>query len=648
MGAGLDKDASNHFDKRTLRIMYANEFARALRKESVRRGKAAGKENGGASVAPEERGDCTAIIRKRPIFEHEQAKGEFDVIQCQDSTIAIYNCQRHMNGQDLFMTRSSFKFPAVYSDKDSTEKIYEADIAPAVREWSAGRSGCTLFMYGQTGSGKSYTIGGLLKLASREAFSLSSQVSDVTVSVFEIAGGKCYDLLNPIDAMDESEEEEAATRKHQEVFLRDSEDGEVCVRGLKEFPCTTTEEVLDAIQRADESRATQSTTANDQSSRSHAVYQLRSSQGALMRFVDLAGSERNRDSMFHTEARQKESIEINVSLNSLKECIRLRIEQEQAWRKELEAHREKHPSSPPALKCKSSVHLPFRRSALTRVLKASLQPRVPEGMFVAGKEAEAEERHKTILIATVSPAASDTEHSMSTLQHASLMALSGSKSRETKIEVESASSLKKAAEAAKEKEMVNPKDWTAEEVLAWVKSIVGTPPDLRMIVKNFKTVTGKEVTRFTRNMFEERCCGNKVAATKLFQSISAMKRKIDQQKQKERRQLLQANAANTPAKKTATKARATSSTKRTAATTSTAKKTASRTTSTTRSTRSTTSAKTAGVKKSTAAVTSRVDSGMRSGTKRKADEPSKNEGAPATTVRRKMIRPPSSVRVADL
>jgi hypothetical protein len=51
------------------------------------------------------------------------------------------------------------------------------------------------------------------------------------------------------------------------------------------------------------------------------------------------------------------------------------------------------------------IHIPYRRSKLTQLLK---------DCFTL-------QRARTVVIATVSPAAKDTEHSCNTLQHASLM-----------------------------------------------------------------------------------------------------------------------------------------------------------------------------------------------------------------------------------
>jgi kinesin family protein 2/24 len=54
----------------------------------------------------------------------------------------------------------------------------------------------TCFAYGQTGSGKTYTMNGLQELIVNELFELAKKGFTVTVSYFEIYGGRCLDLLN--------------------------------------------------------------------------------------------------------------------------------------------------------------------------------------------------------------------------------------------------------------------------------------------------------------------------------------------------------------------------------------------------------------------------------------------------------------------
>lgn len=52
--------------------------------------------------------------------------------------------------------------------------------------------------YGQTGSGKTYTMMGIQEMAVQDLFNdlEGSNDLDVTVSFFEIYGGRCQDLLN--------------------------------------------------------------------------------------------------------------------------------------------------------------------------------------------------------------------------------------------------------------------------------------------------------------------------------------------------------------------------------------------------------------------------------------------------------------------
>ena len=97
-------------------------------------------------------------------------------------------------------------------------------------------------------------------------------------------------------------------------------------------------------------RTTHATAANDTSSRSHAICQIKvkdangKGQGKLL-LVDLAGSERAADCQSNNRTRRMEGAEINKSLLALKECIR-------------------------ALDARSS-HVPFRASKLTMVLRDS-------------------------------------------------------------------------------------------------------------------------------------------------------------------------------------------------------------------------------------------------------------------------------------
>ena len=126
-------------------------------------------------------------------------------------------------------------------------------------------------------------------------------------------------------------------------------------------------------------RASGTTGANSNSSRSHAIMQMTLKKNdklySKMSFIDLAGSERGADTINTDKQTKLDGAEINKSLLALKECIR-------------------------ALDM-DKKHLPFRGSKLTQVLKDS---------FVGFS--------KTTMIANVSPASACCEHSLNTLRYA--------------------------------------------------------------------------------------------------------------------------------------------------------------------------------------------------------------------------------------
>ena len=123
----------------------------------------------------------------------------------------------------------------------------------------------------------------------------------------------------------------------------------VCVPGLSEHEALDAEDIIQAIAAGTSVRATGSTSANERSSRSHAVFQIilkrrgkyRNSLHGKLSLIDLAGSERGADTANTDRKTRIEGAQINKSLLALKECIR-------------------------ALSMKGS-HTPFRASKLTQV-----------------------------------------------------------------------------------------------------------------------------------------------------------------------------------------------------------------------------------------------------------------------------------------
>ena len=99
--------------------------------------------------------------------------------------------------------------------------------------------------------------------------------------MYEIYGGKIYDLLN----------------NHEQLKLLEDKNQKIQIQGLKEQFVQSEDEILDLINFGNSIRTTHATKANDTSSRSHAVCQIKIQEegvknpGKLL-LVDLAGSER--------------------------------------------------------------------------------------------------------------------------------------------------------------------------------------------------------------------------------------------------------------------------------------------------------------------------------------------------------------------
>ena len=212
-------------------------------------------------------------------------------------------------------------------------------------------------------------MNGIQQILAHDLYSQLAEENDedleITVAFFELYGGYVQDLLH----------------NRARCQLLDDGKGEINIRGLCEVPAPTAEEFLQVIEEGNSLRTTHATEANDSSSRSHAICQvfMRDMNGKLkgkLGLVDLAGSERGSDTKSHNSQRRTESAEINKSLLALKECIR-------------------------SLGLKSASHVNYRGSKLTLILKDCF----------SGDS-------KTTMIATVSPGASATDHSVNTLRYA--------------------------------------------------------------------------------------------------------------------------------------------------------------------------------------------------------------------------------------
>eukprot|EP00760_Papus_ankaliazontas_P017361 PhM_4_TR1720/c0_g1_i1/m.89262/K10393/KIF2_24, MCAK; kinesin family member 2/24 len=315
---------------------------------------------------------CVAV-RKRPLNQKEFGNGDNDVVECAAAQSLVVCEPKVKYDLTKYVERHNFVFDEVL-DADATNlSVYKRTAAPLVETVCSGGT-ATCFAYGQTGSGKTYTMlggendPGLFLYAAMDMFkSIASQGLNVNVMVcfYEIYAGKLFDLLN----------------NRNKLVAREDADQRVNICGVSEHNVKDETELMQIIQTGSQCRASGATSANADSSRSHAIFQidLRSvsnnkNHGRLC-FVDLAGNERGADTANCDRHTRMEGAEINKSLLALKECIR-------------------------ALGMGKN-HIPFRGSVLTEVLK---------DCFSAQK-------CRTVMIATVSPSSGNCEHTLNTLRY---------------------------------------------------------------------------------------------------------------------------------------------------------------------------------------------------------------------------------------
>ncbi|KIJ56657.1 hypothetical protein M422DRAFT_22805 [Sphaerobolus stellatus SS14] len=280
-----------------------------------------------------------------------------------------------------------FLFDRVFDTDAQQRDVFEETAKPLLDGLFDGYN-ATVFAYGATGCGKTYTISGtdydpgLIYLTMAELFQQIEDrkdelVIDVAVTFLEIYNEEIRDLLA----------EPGSTPPRGGLVIR--EDKAVKVSGLTELRPVSAEEVKQIVLAGNLRRTQSPTHANETSSRSHAVLQIHLTTSprtadttemhrmATLSIIDLAGSERASATKNMGE-RMVEGANINKSLLALGNCINALCEA--GGRK---------------------VHVPYRNSKLTRLLKFSLGGNC-----------------KTVMIVCVAPASNHFDDTHNTLVYA--------------------------------------------------------------------------------------------------------------------------------------------------------------------------------------------------------------------------------------
>ncbi|NXI57236.1 KIF14 protein, partial [Chloroceryle aenea] len=334
-------------------------------------------------------------VRVRPFSNREKNENSLPVISMSGSETAVRNPTT--NQVYSFTYDFSFwSFDKCHSNFASQAMIYKTLAVPLLERAFEGFNIC-LFAYGQTGSGKSYTMMGFdedrgiiprlcedlfIRIAQRDKQQI---LYHLEMSFFEVYNEKIHDLL-VFKAENGQKKQPLRVREHPVLGPY--------VEGLTVNVVTSYSDIQSWLELGNKQRATAATVMNDKSSRSHSVFTLVMTQTKVefmdqeqcdrrltshINLIDLAGSECCSTAQT-TGERLKEGVSINKSLLTLGKVISALSKRSRNGKK---------------------TFIPYRESILTWLLKESL----------GGNS-------QTTMIATVSPAASNTEETLGTLRYA--------------------------------------------------------------------------------------------------------------------------------------------------------------------------------------------------------------------------------------
>ncbi|XP_071600726.1 stAR-related lipid transfer protein 9 isoform X1 [Heliangelus exortis] len=369
-------------------------------------------------------------VRVRPLSKRERAEGGRVIVEVDDKVAKVRNIKLDSRLDGTWDSREksvAFSFDYCYWSVDPEDPNYASqemvfqDLGTSVLSGAFKGYNICLFAYGQTGSGKTYTMMGtpasigLTPRICEGLFARKDDYSDQTascrvkVSFLEIYNERVRDLLKKSDL-----------KKPYTLRVREHPETGPYVQGLTQRLVTDYKQVVDLLEEGIAKRITAATHIHNASSRSHAIFTIHYTQAILennlpseiaskINLVDLAGSERADPS--YCKDRITEGANINKSLVTLGIVISTLAQNSQMFSScqsinTITSEGESNPADSPSTGSGSGsrrpAYIPYRDSILTWLLKDSL----------GGNS-------KTMMIATISPASSSYNETMSTLRYAS-------------------------------------------------------------------------------------------------------------------------------------------------------------------------------------------------------------------------------------
>ncbi|CAN9506865.1 unnamed protein product [Ophioblennius macclurei] len=338
-------------------------------------------------------------VRVRPMNRREKELNTKCVVDMVKNQTILHPAGTNLGKADSRSQSKAFAYDYCFWSMDEMEQenfagqevVFQCLGESLLHNAFQGYNAC-IFAYGQTGSGKSYTMMGsgdqpglIPRLCSAlfertQTEQREEESFTVEVSYMEIYNEKVRDLLDPKGG-------------RQTLRVREHKVLGPYVDGLSRLAVASYKDIESLMSEGNKSRTVAATNMNEESSRSHAVFNIilthtlkdlqsgtSGEKVSRLSLVDLAGSERAAKTGAAGE-RLKEGSNINKSLTTLGLVISALAEQGTAKNK--------------------TKFVPYRDSVLTWLLKDCL----------GGNS-------RTAMVATISPAADNYEETLSTLRYA--------------------------------------------------------------------------------------------------------------------------------------------------------------------------------------------------------------------------------------
>jgi hypothetical protein len=193
---------SPKLDQRTVRLLYADQFAKMVRVHSLHHVDKILSENTVEKIAHTgAQTGLSFVIRKRPLLPQEVKSGDFDVVEAPSAhpdAVVLYEASILPDRKTRDLKAHLFRFDAVFSEKSTDEDFYVRMGQPYILHAKSGGFG-TFILTGGNESGKSRLLSYIEERAAFELFADSSrEASKVSMRCLELHGAQCTDLLGPI------------------------------------------------------------------------------------------------------------------------------------------------------------------------------------------------------------------------------------------------------------------------------------------------------------------------------------------------------------------------------------------------------------------------------------------------------------------